>query len=244
MKATNTQVIILGTLLVLAIILLVYKIFWSGNNFAEGEMEVRTEDDDPYLKQISEFRNNFIKQVVGIFAAVWLVPSDELSYGAQNNDWNNSILTIAYTNHLVRVYIDWKRQIVKVAYTFQNERYKFSKHKTYLLRHNIIDYEGLHKWGITMYTMSLIKGYPNVEDAAVDSIEEAKQMLKDETLTMDDYKRYIMDVWATYIIHNNKKEMEADLSNFTKLTAFVMKYCPKELEALINEQSKTPDENK
>lgn len=226
--------ILAGLFVLFGILFLIYKIFFVGGD-VETTMEVQTEEDNPYLKQISEFRNTLLTHTEGSFAVIWGVNKDDIYLRTDSNDWNNHIITYIYRNQMARVYINWEKKIVKVSYSFRNTSYSFTKSKIFFIRHNTINYEKLVAWGDKMFWKSVKNGYPKLDDLAVECIERAKNTISSDA-DEKAYKKFLVDVWSNYVIHRNKVDRKIDAANFEKLSAYVMKYCGEELDEYIREQ--------
>ena len=74
-KADSWTLIILAGLLVLTVCLLVYYIFFKRPQDT-GEFTVESGEDNPYLRQIGEFRDTFVKNLVVAFSVVWFCKED------------------------------------------------------------------------------------------------------------------------------------------------------------------------
>ena len=236
-KADSWTLIILAGLLVLTICLLIYYIFFKSPN-DEGEYIIETGENNEYLKQVGKFRDVFLKNIVATFGIVWFCKDDELHVGVQNTDWDNHIIALIYKNHLVRCYVDWNKEKVRIAYTFQSSSLTQTKSKIFRLKNNSANYEAIQRWGMKNFIDVLTGKAFSAEGLEGETIDAARVILNDKEKGEREFKKMLVEVWENYIIHSKKDEIRNDLENFKKLTAYVLRYCPKELDEYIAEHNK------
>ena len=100
-------IIFIGLIVTLIIIYIIYKMFWGegGLESIEREIEVKTEEDSPYLKQIGDFRNTLLKHATASFSIIWGTTADSIDVHVENNDWHSHIVIFIYRNQMARLYI-------------------------------------------------------------------------------------------------------------------------------------------
>ena len=231
------SLIIVAGLLVIAICLLVYYIFFRAPE-ETGELTVETDETSPYLQQIGKFRDTFVKNLVTAFGIVWYCKEEELHVAVQPSDWDNHLITLIYKNHMVRCYVNWNRNKVRISYTFQASSLTHIKAKTFRLKNNSANYEAIQKWGMKNFIDVLLGNNYTLDDLVAESINDAKAILGDKEKGEREYKKMLVEVWENYIVHTKKDEIKNDLENFKKLTAYISRYCPKELDEYIAEHNK------
>jgi len=236
-KADSWTLIILAGLLVLAICLLIYYIFFK-TPWDTGEFTVESGETNPYLEQIGKFRDVFVKHLITAFGVVWYCKEEELHIGVQASDWDSHIITLIYKNHMVRCYVNWKKKKARIAYTFQSSSLTQTKSKTFRLKNNSANYEAIQKWGMRNFIDVLLGDTYSIDDLVTESVGDAKAILNDKEKGEREFKKMLVEVWENYIIHKKRDEIKNDLENFKKLTAYISRYCPKELDEYIAEHNK------
>lgn len=236
MRDNTAITIILAFVVLVFIIYLVYKIFWAPQD--DGQLEVVSSENDPFMKQVSEFRNTFATNLMSCLGMVWFISPQEIASRADLTDWNSNLFTIVHQNHLVRCYINWKKGLVKVSYSFHNDCYEFVKSKNFRLKNHTINFEKFTDWAMDIYRTILLNAWPSTDDQAAECIAQGRDMATDEKLIDVDFDDMVFEVWRDFIIHTNKKEIEKDLVSFSKLTAYVVRYCPEQLKKFVEEHKK------
>lgn len=236
-NADSWSLIIVAGLLVIAICLLVYYVFFKAPQ-ETGEYVVESGATNPYLEQIGKFRDTFVNNLITAFGVVWFCKKEELHVTVQPSDWDNHLITLIYKNHIVRCYVNWNRNKVRISYTFQASSLTHIKSKTFRLKHNSANYEAIQKWGMKNFIDVLLGDNYSLDDLVAESINDAKAILSNKENGEREFKKMLVEVWENYIVHAKKDEIKNDLENFKKLTAYISRYCPKELDEYIAEHNK------
>lgn len=230
----NNLTLIIGIGLCIIILIIIYLFCRTpqDSTIDSEQIEVMSSEDNPYIKQINQFRNTFIATLMSCLGIVWFVSPQNITYHADLTDWNSNLFTIFYGNHLVRCYINWETNLIRITYSFRNDNYRLTKSKKFRLKNNTIDFEKFTNWVTNIYRIILLNSWSSMNDKATECLAQGRDIAADEELTDVDFDNMIFEIWQNFVIHNNKKEIEKDLISFSKLSAYVMRYCPKQLKKL------------
>lgn len=125
--------------------LMLVKIY---SNTHQVVYEMKDSENDPYLKYLADCRSNFIDNLIHTIQDAWHLPDKAMHEAVcceQLGD-NCSLVTIPYKNNLVRFYIYWKRNYVRVTHISNDERKETIRKLKLRIKQDAVDLEKLYKF--------------------------------------------------------------------------------------------------
>lgn len=226
-------------LVLLLLIALAGFVMWRRGN-TQVEYTVESSEDNPALQAIAECRQAIIEQLVQSFGLTFHCLPDELSTSIESTDFDTNIVTIAYQDFLCRLYCDWSRGRIKfeLGYLpYLQPDQEFVNTKTFKVRRGCVDLASVDNFlrdGFYQYC-----GLHNsTNNQLVESAAMAVKISQDKETSDKELTKLLIAVWDDFRISQNSKEAFTDITNATRLLAYILRFHKSDFEEYVKQSDK------
>lgn len=133
--------------IIFAIILfvgIVIGVFYRLHTLNEGGVMYEEVVDEDATKALTVARTNLSNNICHTLTDAWQLTDKEVSFSAELISSQTTLLTVLYKNNLVRFYINWEREKVKISLTRRVESISTITQKTFSIKESKISFEKMY----------------------------------------------------------------------------------------------------
>lgn len=237
---------ILLSILVIFIIVAIFYYLSKRQMETTTITEVVTSEDDPQLQLLAECRSNLIDQITTVIAITWNFPADEINVDYKLIDFGSNLVIIAYDNYLCRLYCDWNKDKIKLElsyYPLTAPQKYFVKSTTLRMKNGFINISKLEQKLQKWYYKFSASVYDTFDKKIIAACNEGMTIAKSEEFTNDEIIKLLFDAWDNLEIRKLPKKQFIDIAVFNRLTAYIVRFHPKEFAEYVKAHQKSDNKN-
>lgn len=223
--------------IIICVIYLLMRLFgfFSTQDENVTSQEVEGPDDNPYLKALTEFRQQIINEIIRYYAGIIRADIEQISVTPVNVGFNANVIDVLFTNELLRIYCYWELKKIKITYSFVNDEEEKYFKKTFRIVNKHIDFDAIEKFLRNKHKKLFDT---NELQNKKECFKAAKEITSQKDFNEKQATNLLLDMWHS-IRFNKHKFSDLDAINFTRLTAYLTYMKPQELIDSLKDKNKT-----